>query len=59
MAVNPERAERMDDLIAAADILAAAQAERRKAQRELDAAIASERDAALRCAELRALVASW
>lgn len=48
--------DRMDALIAAADILAVAQAERERAQRELDTAIARERDAALRCHELRTLV---
>ena len=55
-AQRAERRERIDDLVAAADMLRAASAEREIAQRKLDQAVAREHDAALRCAELRAQV---
>jgi hypothetical protein len=51
------RAEYLDALTAAADMLTAARVLRQRAQDELDTAIASERDAALRCEELRRLMA--
>lgn len=48
--------ENFDDLIAATDMLRVASAERRKAQDQLDTAVAREHDAALRVAELRSKV---
>jgi hypothetical protein len=47
-------ADLLDDLVAAADMLRNASALRRRAQAELDQAIAREHDAALRVRELRA-----